>query len=206
MQEVKLFLLFSGSIVSPGFHSSRSKVILKSEYWFGIPSSDPQTLKSVKIISSKNRLMTIHALVRQCALSVLSYSECKIAKYFMRLFPLGRAYRTLSPQTHQLHNSFSACYACWKTDTHPRLPHPPPILLDTALVQSCPLFSDTVLILLKSFILLDFCSPAAYVNLIFLPLTVYMYKFVSCWSKAKKLSLKKTAEKYDLYMTMWKRV
>ena len=126
MQEVKLFLLFSGSIVSPGFHSSRSKVILKSEYWFGIPNSDPQTLKSVKIISSKNRLMTIHALVRQCALSVLSYSECKIAKYFMRLFPLGRAYRTLPPQTHQLHNSFSACYACWKTDTHPRLPHPPP--------------------------------------------------------------------------------
>ena len=39
--------------------------------------------------------MTIHALVPQCAISVLSYSECKIAKYFMRLFPLGRAYRTL---------------------------------------------------------------------------------------------------------------
>ena len=40
-----------------------------------------------------------------------------------------------------------------------------------ALVRPCPLFSDTVLILLKNFILLDFSFAATYVNLIFLSLT-----------------------------------
>ena len=57
--------------------SALSRAILKPVYRFGIPESDPQTLKSVKINSSKNRQMTVHARVLQCALSLLSYSECK---------------------------------------------------------------------------------------------------------------------------------
>ena len=44
-------------------HSAVSCAILKPVYRFGIPNSDPQTLKSVKINSSKNRQMTVHALV-----------------------------------------------------------------------------------------------------------------------------------------------
>ena len=48
-----------------------SKAILKPVYRFGIPNSDPQTLKSVKINSCRNIQMT-----------VLSYSECKIVKIF----------------------------------------------------------------------------------------------------------------------------
>ena len=41
-------------------------------------------------------------------------------------------------------------------------------------VQSCPLFTDIVLILLTNFILLDFFFSAALLNLIFLPFTVYI--------------------------------
>ena len=128
------------------------------------------------------------------------------SQIFYEAFPTGKGLQDPPPSDTPAAQQFFCLLRLLKNWHPPTPPPPPPILLDTALVQSCPLFSDTVLILLKSFILLDFCSPAAYVNLIFLPLTVYMYKFVSCWSKAKKLSLKKTAEKYDLYMTMWKRV
>ena len=64
-----------------------SRAILKPVYWFGIPNSDPQNLKSVKINLSKNRQMTVHGLVPQCTLSVLSYSECKIAKIFQGFAP-----------------------------------------------------------------------------------------------------------------------
>ena len=39
-------------------HSAVSRAILKPVYRFGIPNSDPQTLKNVKINSSKNRQMT----------------------------------------------------------------------------------------------------------------------------------------------------
>ena len=59
------------------------RAILKPVYQFWIPKSDPKTLKSVKINSSKNNEMNVHAClmnVSQSALSVLSYSECKIAK------------------------------------------------------------------------------------------------------------------------------
>ena len=39
---------------------------MKAAYRSGIPNSDPQTLKSVKINSSKNRQLTFHTLVPQC--------------------------------------------------------------------------------------------------------------------------------------------
>ena len=39
---------------------------MKAVYRSGIPNSDPQTLKSVKINSSKNRQLTFHTLVPQC--------------------------------------------------------------------------------------------------------------------------------------------
>ena len=67
--------------------SAVSRAILKPAYWFGIPNSDLQTLKSVKINSARYRRMTIHALVPQCALFVLSYSECKIVKIFQGFIP-----------------------------------------------------------------------------------------------------------------------
>ena len=68
--------------------SAISWAILKLVHRFGILNSDPQTLKSLKINSSKNRQMTIHALVPQCALSILSYSECKLAKTVQQFFSL----------------------------------------------------------------------------------------------------------------------
>ena len=40
-----------------------SRAILKPVYLFGIPNSDPQTLESVKINLSKNRQLTVQALV-----------------------------------------------------------------------------------------------------------------------------------------------
>ena len=42
--------------------SGISRAIFKLVYWFVIPNSDPQTLKSVKINSSKNRQMTTRAM------------------------------------------------------------------------------------------------------------------------------------------------
>ena len=39
---------------------------MKAVYRSAIPNSDPQTLKSVKINSSKNRQLTFHTLVPQC--------------------------------------------------------------------------------------------------------------------------------------------
>ena len=61
--------------------------------------------------------MTVHALV-PCALSVLSYSGCKIIKISpgVTRTPLGRAY-SAPPQTPQLKNDFSPCYARQKTST-----------------------------------------------------------------------------------------
>ena len=49
---------------------------------------------------------------------VLSYLECKIAKNFQGFTP-GPHWGglTVSPQTPQLHNSFSSHYARWKTGT-----------------------------------------------------------------------------------------
>ena len=43
-----------------------SRSILKSVIWFGIPNSNPQTLKSVKINSFKNRHMTVHEPRKHC--------------------------------------------------------------------------------------------------------------------------------------------
>ena len=48
------------------------------------PNSDPQTLKSVKINSSKNRQITVHALVPHGALSILFcflYAQLKFASH-----------------------------------------------------------------------------------------------------------------------------
>ena len=45
--------------------SAVSRAILKSVYQSQIPNSDTQTLKSVKINSSKNRQWTFHTLVPQ---------------------------------------------------------------------------------------------------------------------------------------------
>ena len=90
-----------------------SRAIVKPVYWFGIPNSDPQNLRSVKIYSSKSRLLTVHALVPQCALSVWSYSECKISKVFRDFFPIlhwvGLTVPlppSTPPQTPQLHSGF----------------------------------------------------------------------------------------------------
>ena len=49
------------------FSSAVSRAILKLVYRLGIPNSGAQTLKTVKINYSKDRQMTIHALVPQCA-------------------------------------------------------------------------------------------------------------------------------------------
>ena len=47
--------------------SAISRAILKPVYWFGIPNSRPPNSQKLKINLSKNRQMTVHALVPQCA-------------------------------------------------------------------------------------------------------------------------------------------
>ena len=63
--------------------------------------------------------MIFHALVPQCALSVLSYSECKIAKIFRGFAPRAQWGELTAPPDSQLHNGFSARYSLRKTVTPP---------------------------------------------------------------------------------------
>ena len=76
--------------------SAVSRAILKPVYQFGIPSSDPQTLKSADFWCN----------VSHCSLSqnhesdVLSYSECKIAKIF-RVFAPGPHWGSLTAPPEQ---------------------------------------------------------------------------------------------------------
>ena len=98
--------------------------IFQLVYQFGIPNSDPQTLKSLKIDSSKNRKVTAHALVPQC-FELLRRQNIQNFPGLCPWTPLGRAYST--PHTPQLHNGFSAHYVCQETGTSQKL-------LDTALI------------------------------------------------------------------------
>ena len=66
---------FAGDIIILRLHTTNenhmisaiSRAILKPVYWFGIPNSRPPNSQKLKINSSKNRQMTVHALVPQCA-------------------------------------------------------------------------------------------------------------------------------------------
>ena len=76
------------------------KAILKPVYWFGIPNSGFETLKSVKVKLSKNRQITVHTLVPQSALSVLfcfPYTRLQLAshKHFF-LFSVSLFFRRAS--------------------------------------------------------------------------------------------------------------
>ena len=99
----------------------------------GIPNSDTQTLKRLKIDSSKNKQMTVHAIVQQC----FELFKSKISKTFRGFAPWitpGRAYST---PYNQLHNGFSPHYAYQKTGTSHPLPPPQKKkkkLQDTALI------------------------------------------------------------------------
>ena len=76
-------------------NSAVCKAIFKLVYRFEIANSNHQTLKSVKNNSSKKRQITVHSLVPQCALSVFSFSECKITKNFPGLcpYPTGKGFQ-----------------------------------------------------------------------------------------------------------------
>ena len=57
------YLLFYRQPLYMGYTPSAiSRAILKPVYQFGIPNSDPQTLKSVKINSSENSQMAVYEL------------------------------------------------------------------------------------------------------------------------------------------------
>ena len=77
-------------------NSAVCKAIFKLVYRFEIANSDHQTLKSVKNNSSKKRQITVHSLVPQCALSVFSFSECKITKNFPGLCPYPTGWKELT--------------------------------------------------------------------------------------------------------------
>ena len=110
---------FSHIHLIPNPVSATSRAILKPVYWFEIPNSDPQTLKSVDF---------------WCKLlpPLLSLFRMKNSQNFLGLCPLtplGRAYS--APQTTQLYNCFLTSVARRKTDT-------PKKLLDMALtVHHC---------------------------------------------------------------------
>ena len=119
---------------SESIRSAVSRAILKPVYQFGITSSAPPPPPPPPPKVSKVLISGVSVSHRSLSQShesdVLSYSECKIAKNFPGLrpwTPLGKAYS--APQTLQLHNGFSPCYARRKTGT-------PQKLLDTALIMS----------------------------------------------------------------------
>ena len=94
----------------------------------GIPNSDTQTLKRLKIDSSKNKQMTVHAIVQQC----FELFKSKISKTFRGFAPWTTPGRTYSTPYNQLHNGFSPHYAYQKTGTsHPKKKKK---LQDTALI------------------------------------------------------------------------
>ena len=95
--------------------------------WFGIPNTTPKLSKVlISGLSFRHR-----SLSQSHKSDVLSYSECKIVTIFWSFAP-GTHWEGLPapppPQTPQLHNSFSPCYARQKTGT-------PKKLLDTALTR-----------------------------------------------------------------------
>ena len=71
---------------------------MKPVYRFTILNSDPKTLKSVKINSSKNRQMNVHALVPQYAepqeqcFELLRMQNSQSLPGLRPMIPLGRAY------------------------------------------------------------------------------------------------------------------
>ena len=111
----------------PQNFSAVSRAILKPVYRFGIPNSNPQTLVSVKINSSKNRQMTVYEHnVPLVPLSVLSYSEYKIVQIFRGFAPgpLGKGLQRL-PDSSAARRSFSSQLS--SKNRHPKK------LLDTEL-------------------------------------------------------------------------
>ena len=97
----------------------------------GIPNSDTQTLKRLKIDSSKNKQMTVHAIVQQC----FELFKSKISKTFRGFAPWTTPGRAYSTPYNQLHNGFSPHYAYQKTGTsHPLPPPKKKKLQDTALI------------------------------------------------------------------------
>ena len=101
--------------------SAVSRAILKPVYGFGIPKSNPQTLKSVKINSSKNRQLTFQTLVPQCVEPQEGCFELlriqNRQKFFWGFAPGPHWGGLQHPlQTPQLYNGFSH-YARRKTST-----------------------------------------------------------------------------------------
>ena len=60
-----------------------SRAILKPVYWFGIPNSEPQTLKCVYFWCT----LSSPFVVASYESDVLSYVECKMAKFFWGFVP-----------------------------------------------------------------------------------------------------------------------
>ena len=65
-------------------NNAASRAILKLVYWFGVPNSNPQTLKSVEISG-----VSFHhcSLLQNHKSDVFSYSESKIVKVFQGFAP-----------------------------------------------------------------------------------------------------------------------
>ena len=121
-----------------------SRAILKPIYQFGIPNSNPQMLKSPDFWCKLSSMFLVAEPREQCFELFRTQNSQKFPG-FRPWTSLGRAYSThwayslqqacsrltgltiySTQRTPQLHNSFSHCYACWKTSI-------PKKLLDTAL-------------------------------------------------------------------------
>ena len=103
--------------------SAVSRAILKPVYRFGIPNSDPQTLKSFDFWCKVSSSFVVAEPREQC----LDLFRMQNSQNFLGLCPwtpLGRDCNV--PQTPKLYNRFSPHYAGRKTGT-------PKKLLDTAL-------------------------------------------------------------------------
>ena len=107
--------------------SAVSTVILKPVHQFGIPSSDPQTLKSVDFWCKLSSPFVITEPWEQ-SFELFRIQNSQNFPWLHLWISQGKAYNTPS-LTSQLQNIFSPCYLHWKTGTHKKL-------LDTALIKS----------------------------------------------------------------------
>ena len=107
--------------------SAISRAILKLIYQFGIPNSNPQTLKSVDFCCKLSSTFFVAEPREQC-FELFRIQNSQKFPEFRPCTPLGRAYSTAP--VSQLHDGFSPRYAYQKTST-------PKKLLNTALTFFC---------------------------------------------------------------------
>ena len=115
-------------IIFKDITSSIYRAMLKPVYRFGIPNSDPRTLKNANLIHLKIDKSSLFVVTepRERCFALFRMQNNQTFLVFHPWTPLGAPPPPPAPHTPQLHNSFSTRYAYWKSGSQQKL-------LDTAL-------------------------------------------------------------------------